>query len=208
VTPLPDPPPGLVVVKVGGSLYDRPGLGPGLRAFVERLDAPKVLIVAGGGPVVDVVRDLDSWHSLGEEASHELAMHGAHVAMHFLRRLLDLPPYAWTPAPEWWSAPHHRQHRVVSLMSYPFLMQYENLFGPVPHTWDLTSDSIAAYAAAVGKARLVLLKSVDVPPGTPWEEAAARGWVDRHFPAVVAAHGLRVEVVNFRRWLDDRAAQD
>ena len=47
-------------------------------------------------------------------------------------------------------------------------------------------------------------KAVDVPPGTSWEEAAARGWVDRHFPALVAAHGLRVEVVNFRRWLDER----
>ncbi len=205
MTPLPDPPSGLVVVKVGGSLFDRPDLGPGLRDWLDSLDAPKVLLVAGGGPVVDVVRDLDNLHSLGEEAAHDLALAGTHLAAHFLRGLLGLPPDAWTPALQWWSA---REHRVFLLGCWGFLQQYENVFGPVPHTWDLTSDSIAAYAAAVAKARLVLLKSVDVPPGTPWGEAAARGWVDPHFPAVVAAHGLRVEVVNFRRWLDEWAAQD
>ena len=45
---------------------------------------------------------------------------------------------------------------------------------------------------------------MDVPPGTPWDEAAARGWVDPHFPVIVSGHELTIEVVNFRRWLDDR----
>jgi hypothetical protein len=67
----------------------------------------------------------------------------------------------------------------------------------------VTSDSIAARAAVVfGAGRLVLLKSVDVPPGTPWEYAVGRGWVDRHFPKVVAGAAFAIEVVNFRRVLD------
>jgi 5-(aminomethyl)-3-furanmethanol phosphate kinase len=67
----------------------------------------------------------------------------------------------------------------------------------------VTSDSIAARAAVVYEAeRLVLLKSVDVPAGTTWEVAAERGWVDRHFPQVVAELACPVEVVNFRRVLE------
>jgi hypothetical protein len=77
----------------------------------------------------------------------------------------------------------------------------------LPHSWDVTSDSIAARAALVyGAERLVLLKSVDVPPGTPWDEAAARGWVDAHFSHVVSGAPFAVEVVNFRRVLDSLPA--
>lgn len=83
-----------------------------------------------------------------------------------------------------------------------FLDRYERDIQPVPHTWELTSDSIAAYAAAFGQGKLVLLKSTDIPSGISWQEAAALGWVDAHFPRVVAAHGIDVDVVNFRRWLD------
>jgi aspartokinase-like uncharacterized kinase len=187
-------------VKVGGSLYDRPDLGPGLRAFVERLDAPKVLIVAGGGVVANAVRDLDSWQGLGDETAHTLAMISLWVPMQALAAIAKIPRSSTTDGLEWWRQLPPR----LFLKPFGFLIEYEQKFGPVPHTWDLTSDSIAVYAAAVGKARLILLKSVDVPAGTPWEEAAARGWVDRHFPDVVAAHGLRVEVINFRRWLDER----
>jgi len=84
-----------------------------------------------------------------------------------------------------------------------FAAEDESRLGPLPHSWAVTSDSIAARAAVVhGAERLVLLKSVDVPPGTSWEAAAARGWVDPHFPHVVVGAPFPVEVVNFRRVLD------
>jgi len=201
VNPRFDPPPGLVVVKVGGSLYDHPRLGTGLRAYLDGLEAPSVLVVAGGGVVVDAVRDLSAWQPLDDEPAHRFAMMATHLTMHFVSGLIGADRF--TTALEWWAT--NPGVRVLPLGCTVFLMQYENVFGPVPHTWDLTTDSIAAYAAAVGRAKLVLLKSVDVPPGTPWEEAVSRGWVDAHFPAVVAEHGLDVEVVNFRRFLDEAA---
>jgi hypothetical protein len=69
----------------------------------------------------------------------------------------------------------------------------------LPHSWDVTSDSIAARLAAVVDAdELVLLKSADPPAegGASLLQWAARGYVDRHFPQ--AARNLIVRCENLR----------
>ncbi len=82
---------------------------------------------------------------------------------------------------------------------YAFALEDDPREGKLPHTWSVTTDSIAARAAVVFRAaKLILLKSVDVPPGTPWEVAAANGWVDAHFPHIAQSLACPVEVVNFR----------
>lgn len=194
---IPDAPDGLVVVKVGGSLFDHPRLGSGLRKYLDRLVAPRVLVVAGGGRFADVVRDLDTRHVLGDETAHQFVLRACHLSQWFLGHLLG--SHLCTSHLPWWASGGPR----VLLLNYEyFLMRYENVHHPVPHSWDLTSDSIAAYAASLGRAKLVLLKSTDIPPDTSWQDAADHGWVDAHFPSVVAKHRLSVEAVNFRRWLD------
>ena len=174
----------MIVVKVGGSLYDHPGLGPGLRAYLDALGGP-VLLVPGGGGMADAVRGLDRTHRLGEDAAHWIALRSLTVAASFLRTLVPRHPV---------------------LDAHEFLSRDRGAQGALPASWAVTSDSVAARAAAVGKAeRLVLLKSIDVPAGTPWEEAASRGWVDAYFPRAVEAAEFRIEAVNFRRWLDEHS---
>ncbi|OWK43673.1 hypothetical protein [Fimbriiglobus ruber] len=208
--PFPPAPPGCVVVKVGGSLYDHPALGPGLLEYLGALDARRILIVAGGGGVGDAVREWDSVHSLGDEVAHQLALIGLQVPILFLLSLLapgDLMAAVATET-EWWEGSGSRP-RVLGLLASTFLSRLEETVGPVPHSWDLTTDSIAAYAAAAAKCPLVLLKSSAIPSGTSWEEAATRGYVDEHFPIVVATYGLQVTAVDFRGWLDGpRAVPD
>lgn len=119
--------------------------------------------------------------------------------MHFLRELLGCELF--TTAVEWWVG---ERPRILPLGPAIFLTQYENVFGSVPHTWEFTTDSIAALAAKVANARLILLKSTDIPAGTPWPEAAARGWVDAYFPTAIADATFPVEAINFRKWLDER----
>ena len=178
----------MIVVKVGGSLYDHPRLGPGLRAYLDALAAP-VLLVPGGGPLADAVRQLDRVHALGEERSHWLALRALAVAAEFIRGALRSADSA---------------SRLSVLDCYQFAVEDETRPDHLPHSWDVTTDSIAARAAVVYRAeRLVLLKSAEIPPGTSWAEAAGRGWVDPHFPNVVAFAPFPVEVVNFRRWLDE-----
>jgi aspartokinase-like uncharacterized kinase len=144
---------------------------------------------------------LDEWQELGEEVSHHLALNAAHIGMHFLRTCLGFTTDGWTTAIEWWKT--FEDQRVTCLGTMAFLMQYEKIFGAMPHTWDLTTDSIAALAAGVARARLILLKSIDIPPETRWLEASRRGWVDACFPLIVHRHNLDVGAINFRRWLDE-----
>ena len=167
----------MTVVKVGGSLYDHPGLAAGLRAYLPTLPGP-VVLVPGGGPFADAVRDLDAVHRLGDETSHWIALRTLSAAASFLRALVgDLPG-------------------VLVLDGFDFAASDDTL----PHSWAVTTDSVAARAAAKSGATLVLLKSVDIPPGVNWADAAKRGWVDEFFPT--AAAEVVVEAVNFRRILD------
>ena len=151
----------MIVVKVGGSLYDHPGLGPGLWAYLETLAAP-ALLVPGGGPFADAVRSLDAVHGLGDESAHWLALRSLDTAAAFLQRLLGpvLSHPVTEPPPA--TGDHPWQHLLLEARSFCFHD------AELPHSWDVTSDSIAAAAAvAFGEARLVLLKSADIPPKRP-----------------------------------------
>jgi hypothetical protein len=89
---------------------------------------------------------------------------------------------------------------------FTFALEDESRPGALPHSWGVTTDSIAARAAVVfGAERLVLLKSVDVPPNTPWSGASANGWVDEHFPRIAATLACPIELINFRSKLGVRA---
>jgi aspartokinase-like uncharacterized kinase len=189
----------VIVVKVGGSLFDHPQLGPGLRAYLDSL-AAKVLLVPGGGDVTDAVRKFDRVHGLGEEASHRLALESLWITAGLLRELLPETGdfYACHPDADKFHSLAPGTWRVLDVYGFCQLADQK-----LPHSWDVTSDSIAARAAVVYEAeRLILLKSVDVPPGPRWESAAQRGWVDRYFPKVVAGAAFPIEVLNFRRVLD------
>lgn len=193
--------PAAVVVKVGGSLFDLPGLRRHLRTWLGGRDTARVLLVPGGGLTADAVRALDRAQRLGEETAHWLALRAMTLNAHFLAGLLGAADVVGEleAAEGGW-----RQGRVPVLDGYAFARADEARPDHLPYSWDVSSDSIAARAAVVARAqRLVLLKSVTVPAGTGWQESARQGWVDGHF-ARVAGGGLNVECVNFREWVRRR----
>ncbi len=168
------------VVKVGGSLFDVPDLGTRLEAWLKALAAPKVILLAGGGPAAQVIRELDRLHGLGEEKSHWLALRSLNLTAHALTALLP----GSTPI----------------LDPLAFAQDDESRPGRLPHRWDVTSDSVAARVAEVlGARELILLKSVTIPPEMDWSEASRRGLVDGYFPTMIA-RGVKARAVNLREW--------
>lgn len=140
------------VLKVGGSLSHRPRALRRLMTALEALAGPGTLVVVpGGGRFADEVRRADRRFGLGPSSSHWMAI----LAMDQLAHVLcDLARSAvLVRSPE-----EIRAGRLNVLAPWAWLARTD----PLPHSWDVTSDSIAAWVARTLEARrLILVKSAD-----------------------------------------------
>jgi 5-(aminomethyl)-3-furanmethanol phosphate kinase len=191
----------LTVVKVGGGL----GRGAGddaLRALCATLgrlgERHRLLVVPGGAWFADAVRDADRRFALPATASHRMAVLGMEQ---FGWLLGELIPGAVRSA----QAQADPGRTTVLL---PAALSLDGL----PATWEVTSDSIAAWVAgAVGAERLVLVKEVDglfaewPAHGAPIERMTAAelgalrpAGVDEHLPAVLERAGFETWLISGR----------
>jgi len=187
-----------VVIKVGGSLFDLPDLGSKLGCWLDGMSTKRIVLVPGGGPLVDAIRVLHRRHGFGEDIAHWLAIRAMSINAWFLAAIMEETAevvQSLEACERLW-----QQGSVPIFDVHNFLEIDERNQGSLPHSWSVTSDSVAARLALVGKARqLILLKSIAIPETMDWLRAAQLGWVDDHFPTLVA-RGLEVRAVNFRDW--------
>jgi len=187
-----------VVVKVGGSLLDWPELSNRLQRYLATLPGTNILLIPGGGPTADVIRQFDQCHSLGEEESHWLALRSLALNARVLQRLLPGSQVVdgLNAARSCW-----RRGTTPILDMYFFCRGDEGRPDHLPHVWQVTSDSLAARVAIVANAtQLVLLKSKDPPAGDNWDEAAKAEYVDSWFTNTIQSAGFSVQPFNLRAW--------
>lgn len=151
------------VIKFGGSLMDIAG------EILSELPVSPILIVPGGGIFADFVR--------AEEIDDDAAHWKAIDAMEKYGRFLSTFGYPVT------------SELVIPKEPTIFLpkrlLQRED---PLPHTWDITSDSISAWIAGVIKCRLLVIKSAD----------SETDLLDSSFLSVLAGSGVSAEIINGR----------
>jgi aspartokinase-like uncharacterized kinase len=189
MTPLP-----LSIVKVGGSLFDHPKLGVGLRDWAREHAPGRLLFIPGGAALADAIRDYHQVHGVSQEDCHWMAIRAMGVNASLIRLMLLDAAEIQDPG-NWPSG------RLGVLDAHRFMLGDESREGKLPHDWRVTSDAIAARVAEVGNARLIMLKSVDLPEGISWSEAATRRLVDPMFGEVIERAKLAVEWINFRKQL-------
>ena len=155
-----------LVVKLGGSLLkDVEEFDHVLSVLAEVARARRLLIVPGGGPFADAVRAVDARLRLSDDAAHWMAILAMDQHAHLIAERLVHGALV-TSAAE--IAHAQSSARIPVLAPYRWLREAD----PLPHSWDVTSDSIAAWCAqAVGASQLVLIK----PRG------ASGDLVDRYF---------------------------
>jgi aspartokinase-like uncharacterized kinase len=156
------------VVKIGGSLLRDPErLHQVLDAVADARRECALLVVPGGGPFADAVRATDRRIGLTDDAAHWMAILGMDQYAHLLHSRLRGAALVSTSA---------EALAAIGAGALPVLAPFRWLrdADPLPHSWDVTSDSIAAWiAGALGAPRLVLIK----PAGVTGAEA-----VDAYFP--------------------------
>lgn len=189
--------PPIVVAKVGGSLLSLDDLPQRLDQQFGRRGDRRWLVVAGGGPTADLVRDWSRRFPLDESAAHWMACRSLSLNAAMLAEVIPQAAFcvdrvmvdrAW----------RNGQRAVLDVAA--FLMAEERRAEEcLPHTWDVTSDSLAAWIALQWPAdELRLLKSIGCPTGELITAASQRGLVDPYFPGV-AGHLPQVS------WCDLRA---
>lgn len=179
-----------ILCKLGGSLLQQVELPGRLLALFEAHPATRFAVLTGGGQAADLVRDWADRFSLNDIASHELAIAAMDLNCELLRRLFPDWPLA-ASRDEWAHACDTSTHPTL-LSPTAFLESEETLAGEeVPRSWDMTSDSLAAWLAGrLGCNELWLLKSCPVPPADDPVDA-----VDPMFHSTLP-HGIIVRWCN------------
>jgi aspartokinase-like uncharacterized kinase len=155
------------VLKIGGGLLGKAGA---FELTIEAVTAFRsgrhLVVVPGGGPFADAVREMFKRAKIGEDAAHWMAVLGMDQYAHALAARI---PDAVLVDGAGGVAAALQAGRLPVLAPYRWLRAAD----PLPHSWDVTSDSIAAWlAGALAARRVVLVKPAD---------AEHKNLVDSHF---------------------------
>jgi 5-(aminomethyl)-3-furanmethanol phosphate kinase len=162
------------VVKLGGSHAFSDHLTPWLDAIAQC--AGQVVVVPGGGPFADAVRDAQPLMRFDDRAAHRMAL----LAMEQYGCALAALNAALVPADSLETIANTLDARRVPVWM-PTRMAIEA--PDIAASWDITSDSLAAWLCGkLGAARLVLVKhGARGQGGSSVSDLTARGVVDPAF---------------------------
>lgn len=137
------------VVKIGGSLMRAsPSIIKKLQEYFADDDEHSILIVPGGGVFANYIRSISEKCSIGDDASHWMA-------------ILSMEQYAYYLIDRTEASSIDNIDELPSgvsvLLPYRMLRESDRL----PHSWNVTSDTIAAWIARETGSRFVKVTDVD-----------------------------------------------
>jgi 5-(aminomethyl)-3-furanmethanol phosphate kinase len=143
------------VLKIGGSLSRGAGLQTLCREISGLSKRHALLVVPGGGDFADQVRKVYRQYNLDETAAHHMALLAMDQYGYLLNRLI---PDSFLTANLNAALDAAEKGNAAVLLPSAIVIATN----PLPHSWQVTSDTIAACLASVsGCRRLVLIKDVD-----------------------------------------------
>jgi len=170
--------PTALVVKLGGSLLPHiPRIVPALCASSRPL-----LIIPGGGKFADTIRE----SGLTDDDAHWMAI----AAMDQYGRVIAAQGIGTT---------FHLRLPKKTCVLLPYCAMQEH--DPLPHTWDVTSDTIAAWVASViGTDILVLKSAAGITINDVFQDTITKpvktDVVDPFFIPFVLKHRIRATILN------------
>ena len=189
-----------IVAKLGGSLLGDPCLSRWLEAL-SATGSAHFVVVPGGGPFADAVRSAQAACGVSDEVAHTMALLAMEQFGHLLTGLHPrvVPCSAVGEFESAWKSdrlPVWLPARLVG--SDPSL----------PRSWNVTSDTIAAWLAErIGADALWLVKSCKLPAARQDAVAlVAAGIVDPSLPGFALHHGIHLDTLQRNQWTEVESA--
>ncbi len=145
-----------VLIKIGGSLLKNPvTLKKLLITFKNITNEHSIIILPGGGAFADQVRNFQSLYKYSDSTAHKMAIMAEDIVGILMAEFIEdgILTYNLENIQKILS-----QSKIPILLPSKFLLELDEL----PHSWDVTSDSIAVYFANKLKIdTVILVKDVD-----------------------------------------------
>jgi aspartokinase-like uncharacterized kinase len=144
------------VIKIGGSLLEGNNLAKLCRRLGDIGKRHRIIIIPGGGTFADEVRILSEKYKIDQDTAHWMAILAMNQYGYFLSSMIpeSVPVENIDEAKKYLD-----KLNPVVLLPYHLITTLD----PLPHSWDVTSDSIAAWITGyLGAEKLILVKSIDL----------------------------------------------
>lgn len=168
------------MLKLGGSLLSLPDLFERLGNLIALLGPHSALIITGGGAAADLIRRLDQQMKLSDEKAHRDAI----AAMSYNAAQLTRLSGRFKLVSDRDQAAHVWNAGKTAVLDVDSFLRNEERKGniqPLPASWDVTSDSIAAWITLRWPAEnLIMAKSCDADERS-LTQLVANGMVDPWF---------------------------
>ncbi|MDP1770705.1 MAG: uridylate kinase [Methylobacter sp.] len=180
----------MIIIKLGGSLSRSDTLVDCLNAAEKNYQGRAVVIVPGGGAFADQVRLAQQHWQFDDTTAHHMAL----LAMQQMALLFKgLKPdfvIADTVA-----AIKDQLVQKKTVIWSPNIIELDS--AGIPASWDITSDSLAAWLAnTLLAAELVLIKSAAIDSGLSLQQLAEQNIVDKAFCYFVGQAAFKIQIID------------
>jgi aspartokinase-like uncharacterized kinase len=180
----------MIVVKLGGSLSQSDALIKCLNSVEQNYQGRGVVIVPGGGAFADQVRLAQQRWQFDEKTAHRMAILAMQQMALLIKGLKDDFSIARSIADI-----RKQLHRQKIVIWSPDIVELDN--ADIQASWDITSDSLAAWLAKVISAtELILVKSAIIDASLSLQQQAKQDIVDKGFCNFVRQAAFRIQVIN------------
>jgi len=140
------------VIKIGGSLFPKSAI-----ELVKVLKDSNCLVITGGGDFANLIRKYDDEIGFSEDVTHETAIDSMDIIAKLLSDRFDFTKLVYSIE----DAENSLTAGYTPILACSKLFNENNDFYDLPHSWNLTSDSMSAYLAESLKAKLLIATNVD-----------------------------------------------
>jgi 5-(aminomethyl)-3-furanmethanol phosphate kinase len=180
----------MIVIKLGGSLLASEGLLQCLKTIEKIFQGRDVIVVPGGGCFADQVRTLQKrWH-FDDKAAHEMAV----LAMQQMAILFQALNNTFEIFHLVANFPAKLKEKNLLIWS-PDIRELDS--AGIAASWDITSDSLAAWLAKTLAAdELILVKSIKLDQHLSCHDLGAKGIVDKAFARFVSGASFELKILD------------